>query len=181
MDLRKQIAALTRTKGNVELLKDRQKWKEEFEANLNRRKGNRTYGDAIIRDVARMDVYPEHDEDDSEGISSWFKVEIKGLYHRGVEVILRVISIKYDEEKSRWRFCKYDEQDAVNGILVGRIPFDGIRNVEWSGDQYYYNPHIYCNFSQKNNQPYEELLFYKAEGTGEHEYYVEVAKYDEVQ
>jgi hypothetical protein len=45
--------------------------------------------EAIIRDLARVDAYPELD-DRSWGISPCFKVETKGLYHRGLEVFLSI-------------------------------------------------------------------------------------------
>ena len=39
----------------------------------------------IVRDVDRVDDYPDGDTK-GKGISAWFKVELLGTYHRGIEV-----------------------------------------------------------------------------------------------
>jgi hypothetical protein len=188
--LQHDIRVLKRTKDNVQIIKDRQKWKNEFEKNLERyddvdRYGNKTgrarYGEAIIRDVDRPDEYP-HLPEDASGISPFFKVEIKDFYHRGIEVFMNVQAIKYDEALGRWRYAEpYNETGAINALVVGRIPFDVVRNVEWRGDEYDNIPHIYCEFSSPRGEPYEEILFYKREGSKDHEYYLKVASLQEVE
>ncbi|MEW6415763.1 MAG: hypothetical protein AB1482_10970 [Pseudomonadota bacterium] len=164
----------------VAVLEQRKKWRSKFEAHLRKRDASGTRGDAIIRDVCRMDQYPNLEEK-SRGISPWFKVEMKGLYHRGVEVFLRVESLVFVDDREAWRFGKYDEQGAINALLVARIPFDAVRAVEWAGDEYYPFPHIYCEFSRKRGQPYEELVFYAAHDGTDGSYFMEIAKLDEVQ
>ena len=119
----------------VAVLEIRRKWKEEFQTRLRRLERAPTYEDAIIRDISRMDSYPGLDEH-SKGISPWFKVEIKGLYHRGLEVFLRVESVKYEASVDSWRWADCNESDVVNAYDVGRIPFEAIKQVEWGGDQY---------------------------------------------
>lgn len=164
----------------IALLETRAKWRTEFQMHLRKRDASGTRGDSIIRDVKRMDKYPDI-EDKSRGISPWFKVELKGLYHRGVEVFLRGESLVFVEDREAWRFGKYIEPDAVNALLVGRIPFDVIRSVDWEGDEYYPFPHIYCDFSKRGGQPYEELVFYAAHDGTDGPYFMELAKLDAVQ
>jgi hypothetical protein len=48
---------------------------------------SQTNGEAIIRELRRKDTYPDID-DSLRGISPWFKLELKGTYHRGIEVPL---------------------------------------------------------------------------------------------
>jgi hypothetical protein len=161
------------------ILTKRKKWKKEFTENLKWRADIAIYGEAIIRDVKRMDAYPEIDEK-APGISPWFKVEIKGLYHRGVEVFLRVESVKSFGEGQGWRWARYDEDGAVNALVVGKIPFDLVRGVEWGGDEYYNFPHIYCEFSMKQNQPYEEVVLCVQHQGTHGPYFTEIAKFDDV-
>lgn len=66
----------------AERLKVRARWKAEFEAHHQYLKGQ----DLIIRDIAGMDSYPQIAENE-KGISSWFKLEFKSLYHRGFEAL----------------------------------------------------------------------------------------------
>jgi hypothetical protein len=174
------LARRQEMKSPLAILEARKKWKAEFERHLKRLQHAPTYGDAIIRDVSRIDSYPEID-DESKGISPWFKVEVKGLYHRGFEVFLRIESIKYLEAENGWRFANYDEPEAVNAAVVGKIPFELVKSVDWDGDGYYPFPHIYCEFTKKYKQPYEEVVFYIREGQGEYEYFREVARYDDVE
>jgi len=174
------LARRQEAKSPLAILEARKKWKAEFQGRLRRLRHAPTYGDAIIRDVSRMDSYPELD-DKSKGISPWFKVEVKGLYHRGFEVFLRIESIKYLDTENGWRFANYDEPGAVNAAVVGKIPFELVKSVDWDGDGYYPFPHIYCEFTKKHKQPYEEVVFYIRVGQGEHEYFREVARYDDVE
>jgi len=164
----------------VAILEQRKKWRSKFEAHLRKGDPSGTVGDAIVRDISRMDLYPDVIER-SRGISAWFKVEVKGLYHRGLEMFLRVERLVYVEDREAWRFGKDDEPGAVNALLVGRIPFDVVRAVEWEGDEFYRCPHIYCEFSEHRGQPYEDLVFYEARNGVKHDYFIEIAKLNDVQ
>jgi hypothetical protein len=159
----------------VELLKKRQERRKEFEAYFKREEFENAYiyGSAIIREVSRMDAYPEGDERE-KGISPWFKVEVKGLYHRGVEVFLRIVTLKYEEEYSGWRYAHHREEGAFNAFLVGRIPFDRIKYINWDGDEYYYFPHIYCDFLGRSKEPYEALLYFEKGEVEEKTYFMEI-------
>ena len=163
----------------VAILQNRAKWRAEFESHLSARDASGTRGDSIIRDVKRMDRYPEVDKN-TRGTSPWFRVETKGLYHRGVEVFLRVESLVPVDDRNKWRFGKYDEPGAVNALLVGRIPFDVIRSVDWEGDEFYPFPHIYCDFTRRKSPPYEELVFYATHEGRDGPYFMELAKLEEV-
>jgi hypothetical protein len=62
-------------------IKHRQAVKDDIQKHLRQPKKGES-AELIIRDVARMDEYPEPD-DSPWGISPWFKVEYKNLYFRG--------------------------------------------------------------------------------------------------
>ncbi|MCS6316187.1 MAG: hypothetical protein H8K05_00050 [Nitrospira sp.] len=137
----------------VAIIEQRRKGKGEFEKYLHEQKQNTTeFGNVIIRDISRMDLYPDLDAK-AKGISPWFKPELKGLYHRGFEVILRIEPVKYEEALDKWYWSTHDASQAINALIVGRIPYDVVKAVEWKGDQYYRCPHIYCEFSKAKKQP----------------------------
>ncbi|MDI6694703.1 MAG: hypothetical protein QME21_06630 [Anaerolineales bacterium] len=162
----------------IETLENRKKWRSEFESHFTGKKRGIIYSEAIIRDLSRINDYPEVAER-SRGISPWFKVGVKGLYHRGIEVIIGIHSLVELENQAGWRFARRDEDGDVNAFLVGRIPFDAIATVDWQGDNHYPGPHIYCRFN-KNKGPYEELLYFISQGTTEFQYLEKVAKYRDV-
>jgi len=63
----------------------RQKWKQEFEDKISERRVSGLRGDVIIRDMKRVDNYPDDDKK-GKGISPWFRVGILGTYHHGIQV-----------------------------------------------------------------------------------------------
>ena len=69
-----------------EVARQREKWKPVFEERIWRRRKAGLSQDVIIRDVRRIDRYPNPDA--SRGISPWFKVGLLGTYHRGIHVVL---------------------------------------------------------------------------------------------
>jgi hypothetical protein len=164
----------------VAVLEGRKRWKGEFEQHLRRRDASGTRGDAIIRDIKRMDHYPELEDTGRRRVSAWFKVEVKGLYHRGVEAFLSVETLVPVNDGQAWRLGESGEPEAINALLVGRIPFDRVRSVDWEGDGYYPFPHIYCDFTLRKGQPYEDLVFYAAHEGRDGQYFMEVARLDAV-
>lgn len=166
----------------AETVRERASRKREFEENLRWIDDMDAYGEAIVRDISRVDSYPDI-EQERKGISPWFRVGLIGLYHRGVEVGLRIEGLKYEPEHEAWRYSNYkgNEESDLSAFLIGRIPFEWIVDVDWEGDEYYGIPHIYCRFRSRRKEPYEELLFCEKRKTPYRPIYSKVASYDEVQ
>jgi hypothetical protein len=137
----------------------RQKWKPLFEEELYKNWMEKLREDVIVRDVRRVDRYPDLDEK-GRGISPWFKVFLVDVYHRGIIVAFRWEDLMQRENGS-WREKEYgvDEGEFEKAILAGRIPFDNIEAVDWSGDEYYPYPHIYCHILRRKG-PYEDIGYY---------------------
>lgn len=112
----------------------------------------------IIRDLARVDAYPEVD-DRPWGISPWFKVEGKGTYHRGLEVFLSVQEVVIHGSVARHP-NEGENAERTKVFVVGRVPFDAIVTIDWEGDEYYPVPHVYCWFQQADG-PYEAIVLYE--------------------
>ena len=166
----------------VQIIAIRHKWKNEFESKLIWIENGVSYGEAIIRDVKRADYYPNTDEK-TKGISPWFRVSLLGIYHRGIQVGLRIEAIESNAEFGRWiTTSNYDGEQIINAFLVGNIPFESIKNVDWQGDEYYGYPHIYCEFNQRRGrEPYESLIFCEKKQTpGFKPFFEELVSYDEL-
>jgi len=170
LELSKWIYAKFKKPDPVQLLKRREELRREFEEHLPKKNKYGVHCDAIIRDIKRMDLYPAIDEE-GKGISPWFKVEVKGLYHRGLEVFTSMPKSIKQGENGEWDFADYKDPQEVTGYPVGRIPFDLIEHVDWEGDEYYPDPHIYCRF--KDGQPYESTVFFRRY-TKDDEFLIEV-------
>lgn len=151
---------------NHEKIALRQKWKPKFEDHIRENHVKKLRSDVIIRDVRRVDQYPDLEEG-AKGISPWFRVGLVGTYHRGIYVAFqwnrlveieggsyRVLDIlEYDKDNAEL------EERSIKVIQLGSIPFENIEDVDFEGDEYYGYPHIYCHFSIKK-QPYEKVAFY---------------------
>lgn len=152
------------------ILKHRHKIKSQLERKLPPEDKYGTRGEAVVRDMARINSYPDINKE-QKGVSSWFRVEVKGLYYNGLEVFIYAGEERYitfDNKKQEWRFAKDNERNKFPSFCVGRIPFENIREINWRGDEYYNCPHLYCNF--KNSQPYESIIFYIEKGSNENKY-----------
>lgn len=172
LDLGKWIIKKFKKLDPVLVLKRREEFRKEFENKLSRKNQYGVRCEAIIRDIKRMDSYPDIDTTEKR-ISPWFKVEVKGLYHKGVEVFISMPEYIESDRDGNWRFTDHKgTEEKVLVYPVGRIPFDLVEFVNWDGDEYYPFPHIYCRFKSFKGQPYESIPFFaKHEGS---EYFFEV-------
>jgi hypothetical protein len=118
------------------------------------------FEEIIIRDIRRMDEFPEIDKE-GIGISSWFKVTVVGLYDRGIEVFLSD-SRSVIQTENGWCLLPpgRHSESALFAASVGRIPFHFIERIDWSrSDPYYFAPHFYCHFSGPLRRPYEDVIY----------------------
>jgi hypothetical protein len=87
------------------------------------------------------------------------------------------------KHESGWTYKKHDDEKSsgVRVILIGYIPYENIEAVDWSGDEYYNFPHLYCHFDEKRKEPYESLMLCEEKcNPGGRPFYVEVAPYETV-
>ena len=180
-DLLKFVQSKQKGLSPEEIVRRRQKWKDEIKEKFQWIDDKVGYGEIIIRDVKRNDLYPEIEEKKKD-ISSWFRVGYLGTYHRGIEVGLGIEELIYEEKYKAWRFADYKnkEEGDLNAYIVGLIPFECITNIDWNGDEYYSCPHIYCNFLSRKKEPYEEIVFCEKRWSDKLVYYHEIAKYEQV-
>ncbi len=158
----------------------RQKWKQVFDEKIWEAHKDGLRHDVIIRDMKRIDKYPDVDEKE-KGISPWFRAGLMGTYHRGILVGLRWTTLTQHGE-DKWRFTNHaaDEHGDIKVILLGNIRYEDIEDVNWCGDEYYGFPHIFCFFIHKR-EPYEHVAFCtERTNPGGLPFYTEVAPYEQV-
>lgn len=162
---------------NEEKIERRERWRPIFEAEVTKNWREKLRSDVIIRDVRRMDKYPDVDEK-ARGISPWFRVGLADTYHRGI-----LVGFHWDElvttPQGGWREKDFNEDvedgKIVKVLVAGRIPYDAIETVNLDGDEFYYYPHIYCHFDIKQ-QPYESVGYFEEfQNPGGRPHYTEVA------
>jgi hypothetical protein len=162
-----------------EVLTLRAKWKGPFTEWLQLRNHEKLRTDVIIRDVKRIDIYPNSKE--GKGISAWFRSGVIDTYEKGIMLGLGTHELMYDQQKDVYYFPPKGERGSVKLMFAGFVPFEGIESVDWEGDQYYSYPHIYCYFDQKDKQPYERLSFCERRTLDGHVYFTEIVPFEDVQ
>lgn len=163
-----------------QVLELRQKWKKEIEPTLWKRSQGKLGMDVIIRDMKRLDDYPENIDANRQGISAWFKCGLSSTYHNGIEVNLGWYGLVKDE--SGWRLPKKGEKDQVTVAMVATIPYERIEKIDWSGDTFYSNSQVYCHFDSKDGTPYDDIFYGKLEqNPGGPLFYLKVATGEEVE
>ena len=165
-NLGKDVFGWRKPLSSEERIARRRKWKPMFDEHIRDHFSRKLRSDVIIRDVKRVDQYPDIEEK-SKGISPWFRVGLVGTYHRGILVAfhwLRLVHVG-DEKFRVLDILDHDkddkslEADSIKAIQLGMIPFENIEEVDFEGDEYYGFPHIYCHFSNKR-EPYERIAIF---------------------
>lgn len=106
-------------------------------------------------------LYP--DIDPGASVSGWFRVELWGFYHAGLEVILGIVDGVMDRQ-GHWSIITanqvYDETrfSAIRMWQLGRIRYADIVDCDADGDEFYMEPHIYCRFAH-DGSPIGEVSY----------------------
>ena len=162
-----------------QIIELRQKFKSDIEPIVRGTQREGKYVEVVIRDMKRFDEYPHIPKRLGKRIPSWFKIEIVGTYHRGIQVGLRVEELIYGA--NGWRFVDYNTERGTAAVLIGEIPYERIERVDWRSDCALELPSIYCYFDGSDGTPYERRVFgLERIHTLGWKYYVEAAALDDV-
>ena len=163
-----------------EILALRGKWKKEIEEKLPPSRRDERARDVIVHDVKRLDQYPGGLE--GTGLSPWFKAGLMGTYYRGVLLGLQWHGLTQGDD-GKWHRTNFagGEEPDITAVLMGKVRYENIEAIDWDGDQFYNNAHVYLHFAEPSRQPYEELVFCEQrELNQDHFYYSEVARFEDV-
>lgn len=107
--------------------------------------------EVLLRDIDRIGEYPEDKISKPDRIRPFFKTELLGLYHGGIETYNNVVGLK---ETVDGLFVEYGGRSGA--YQIARTPFDWIDHVDCFGDEFDSTPHIYCRFKNKGT-PFQEF------------------------
>jgi hypothetical protein len=110
--------------------------------------------------------------DDAPGISGWFKLEVLDFYHGGLACIYDLKYALLDSDTPHWSFLSEEQRDSLfpprfskaKIFVTGNIPWRNILHYDMRGDEYYPQPHLYCQFADMG-APYEGESYFLI-GTG---------------
>ena len=163
-------------------LAQKRKWKPILEDWLRAAYQKQYRRDIIIRDMQRIDSYPNTVEK-KRGISSWFRLGALDTLHDGVLVgfhwqkLVEVAGETYRVAKAG----EHEDPTAIKVVQAAIIPYYLIEEIEIDGDGYYQFPLIYCHFSLKK-QPYKSIEFYEESQAEDFSkpYFVQVGEFKKI-
>ena len=85
--------------------------------------------------------------------------------------------------EENWRYTNHKAGKAghIKVILIGYVPYENIEAINWEGDEYYGEPHIYCHLdANRRGEPYEKLAFCEKRELNGIPLYTEVCPYEQV-
>lgn len=146
---------------------------KDFEDWLNYLPENRERRSRMIIRAFDGTQYPDVNQADEYGEYSWFRAEIKDLYHQGIEFIIGIDMIRVYSDNT-WGLGedkgeKGKEFREVKVARIGQINFTDLIDYDIKGDEHYNCPHIFCKFKYKG-LPFEKVYFSNLE-KGKSEYF----------
>jgi hypothetical protein len=131
---------------------------------MNLPRGSRRYAKFAHSEVIihRIDDRSYPDIDKSPGISGWFKLELLDFYHGGLHGIVDIAYALIDTETRKWALLSYEQSkpsyperfNMVKVFVTVKIPWRNILHYDLRGDEYYPQPHLYCQYADAG-EPYE--------------------------
>lgn len=106
--------------------------------------------------------YPDEHVKNWYGKYTWYKVELDGLYSRGIEVTLG------EKEVLLYKSGEWDIVSDTNykgnykfpiASKVGRINYNDIVKYDMYGDSFSGYPYFHCKFKHQGS-PYEQIVYY---------------------
>ncbi|MCB1505923.1 MAG: hypothetical protein KDJ47_13180 [Hyphomicrobiaceae bacterium] len=141
-----------------EIVQLRLTWKPIFDEWLMQMRRKNIGRDVTVKDVRRLDEYPEVNED-IQGISPWFRAGLVATNDRGLLLLLDWVSLS-DEALDFLQLQGIREDNAKetgNAALVGYVPFEQVVQFDKNGDDYSTRPSLYLHFDAKREGPYERI------------------------
>lgn len=137
---------------------------EDFSDWINYSPTNRKRNSKMLLRAYNGNQYPNSNNPDKFGEYSWFAVEIKSIYHSGIEFIYGVDELVIFED-NKWNFSKDTKGkylEKINAFRVGQINFSDIVDYDLNGDEHYPFPHFFCKFRHKG-LPFESTYFVRVD------------------
>jgi hypothetical protein len=103
----------------------------------------------------------------SIGISPWFLLEVLDFYHGGLHGILDIKYVLLDSVTRGWAVLTYERSESpfapryskAKVFKTAKIPWRNILECDMEGDEFYPQPHLYCDFADSGT-PYEGFGFF---------------------
>lgn len=116
--------------------------------------------DVNVRDIARLDEYPNVNENHN-GISSWFRAGLVGTNESSVLLLVQWVTLNAEaiEFMQLEGIARQNAYGDGNVALIGYVRFEQVVDVKWDDDDYNGRPNLFLHFDAKGREPYSRLAF----------------------
>jgi hypothetical protein len=138
------------------------KWRDELRQHLVRDDGT-LRPTVLVVDAFRREQFGSLDTRVIALKSSpWLKCETRGMHDRGLEVFPNMLGsvIEVVIRNGKARRVDSSESGSMTAYVVGRIAYERIQAVDWSGDPYYGAPRVYVRPTSIRRDPFSEIVLY---------------------
>lgn len=144
-----------RRKDPVATLKQKEARRDELRQRLSK---DSDYPEVIVVRLRHEKTYPKPDMRRLPfGSSPWFKYEVKSVHDHGLEVVLAIEFVLIRRGKAT--LTSEQTPGATKVFVVGRIPYDRIRHIDWSPDPAYGSPRLYTAYGWRG--PCREVVLFE--------------------
>lgn len=173
------------------ILERRLKWEPLIRTEISNNHKQKLGMDIIVHDIARFFKYPEIENTFTDKlksfftgnrISPWFKAGLVGVGSQEVMFLLGWYGLKQAPCGKGWITTSSNliDGDTTTYALIGYVPLEHIVEFSFNGDDWYSEPHIYCNFAIKG-MPYNKIAYCKKRDRPDiWPYYQELEEYSKV-
>lgn len=162
-----------------EIVALRKKWRPVIDERLALAKRDRLGRDVTVKDVRRLDQYPNFDGD-TKSISPCFRAGLVGTYDGGIQLLLgwHELSNEVLDFLGLDGIQKLNADEGGNAALIGYVPFEQIVDVDWNCDDYNSRPSLYLHFDAAREGPYERIALCRQKRDHGVEWYSEICDVD---
>lgn len=143
----------------IKVIKLQEARKAELRAGLDFDPAGKRVPEAIIIRTSRRKRYPNKPPRLFNVFASdWFKVEIKAVSDQTLDVFSKITEISVKGKKARETF---GDDEGEKAYIVGKIPLESIRYVQWEDDPAYNLPRLYIDYGPRG--PAKEVAVYQGD------------------
>jgi hypothetical protein len=148
------VRRVTRRPDPIKVIQHRERVRDMMYARL-AKPGRDHWPEVIVVQASKASRYPEiKDKIFDFGPPDWMKVEVSRITDDALEVGLQFVRVRIRNGQAR-PVDHLSDQQGRKVLIVGRLPYEKIAHVDWSGDPAYSSPRLYMHFRWRS--PYKAI------------------------
>jgi hypothetical protein len=159
------VRRLTRRPDPVKVVQYRQHVRDALRARLPKPTPGHS-PEVIVIQLAKASNYPELKSKLFDFTPpNWMKLEVIRIADDALEVIVQIVAVRIKDGKAR-PVDRASDEEGRTVLIIGRIPYEKVANIDWVPDPAYGAPRLYCYFRWR--WPYEAIEVHEITAPGQY-------------